>query len=232
MFSFADENKFQNLFVIFAICYFMFLIYITYIELIKGNRTDNKELIYILCFQIISFPILNIVHVGLGIISLFPYIFERKDFYLKAISVYFYAQLLMVFIMTFTYTLHMNNDPNSFLNVRVFNNNYDSQIETLNNTININYNDYNKYYFSTYAYLIKLMDNKTINKYDLINNGNMGYNGDQKYIKEVDEVCNDNKCVFVLDDQMIGQNNQNIYNYVKDNYELKEVIGNFEIYIN
>ena len=231
MFSFADENKFQNLFVIFVICYFIFLIYLFYKEIIKGDIKKNKELIYILCFQIISFPILNIVHVGLGIIPLFPYIFERDNFYLKVLSGYFYVQLLMVFIMTFSFNLHMNNDHN-LLNGRVFNNDYDTQINMLNNTINSNYNEYEKYYFTTYAYLIKLMDNKDINKYDLTNNGNMGYNGDEKYINEVNEICKDTKCLFVLDDKLIGQNNIKITNYVKDNYNLKEIVGRFEIYIN
>ena len=71
--------------------------------------------------------------------------------------------------------------------------------------------------------LIKLNNDMIINKYDIINNGNMGYNGQEKYIKEIDTKCKQEKCVFVICDEEITtkkriQTNREILKYVKNNY--------------
>ena len=54
------------------------------------------------------------------------------------------------------------------------------------------------YILDDFAYIIKLELGIPINKYDLINNGNLGKNGEQIVISEFKEMCNNNKCVFLL----------------------------------
>ena len=44
------------------------------------------------------------------------------------------------------------------------------------------YKDYRVYILDPIAYTIKLELDRPIDKYDLINNGNMGYKGEYKYI--------------------------------------------------
>ena len=58
------------------------------------------------------------------------------------------------------------------------------------------YPEYTPYLFGYFAYLTKLTYEIPINKYDIINNGNMGYGGYKQYIEEIDQYCQNNKCIF------------------------------------
>ena len=49
--------------------------------------------------------------------------------------------------------------------------------------------------------------NETINKFDLINNGNMGYRGDKKLLNNVHDMCSNNYCLFIFDKRIGGQLN-------------------------
>ena len=86
------------------------------------------------------------------------------------------------------------------------------------------YKDHKLYIFGNYAYVIKLALDIPINKYDLINNGNMGYNGAERYIKEIEETCQKEKCLFIVKESELtrrgfNQTNNDILRYVVDNYK-------------
>ena len=71
-----------------------------------------------------------------------------------------------------------------------------------------------------------------INKYDLINKGNMGKN-EYNYIKELNDNCNSNNdCLFILIPREFEelQTNKIMLDYVFDNYEIIEKVGIYEIY--
>ena len=74
-----------------------------------------------------------------------------------------------------------------------------------------------------------------LNKYDLINNGNMGYDGVSRYIEEIDEYCSENKCLFILEnrgEESTNQTNVDILKYVEDNY-MQNIGGSiYKIYSN
>lgn len=98
------------------------------------------------------------------------------------------------------------------------------------------YSDHTPYILGIYAYFIKLNNDLPINKYDLINNGNMGYHGASKYIAEIDEHCQKNQCIFVINDEELNtkktiQTNRDILKYVVNNYYKIYSSNIYSIYI-
>ena len=93
------------------------------------------------------------------------------------------------------------------------------------------------FFLGTDAYLMKLNLNIPINPFDNINNGNMGYHGVKNYILKIKKTCNDNKCMFVFnDDEATGkrstQTNQILLNYIKNNYKQYYSSASFDLYKN
>jgi len=94
-----------------------------------------------------------------------------------------------------------------------------------------------EYYYFTgyYGYLYKLYYNIPITKYDLWNEGNQGYNGIEKRINEIDEICSNNDCLFIVDGDL-GDNKKSqvtkFCNYILDNYQFVEEYNTFYIYSN
>ena len=99
------------------------------------------------------------------------------------------------------------------------------------------YEDYRPYILGHFSYLIKLNNDLPINKYDLINNGNMGYHGSEKYLKEIDTYCKENRCIFIMNDSEATisktiQTNREILSYVGSNYHKIYSSNVFSVYIN
>ena len=85
--------------------------------------------------------------------------------------------------------------------------------------------------------MIKLSIEYPLSKYDLINNGNMGYHGYSKYIHEVDNYCEENKCMFILyryefREDNSNQTNRDLFDYVVDKYNKIDSIDLFDVYVN
>ena len=88
-----------------------------------------------------------------------------------------------------------------------------------------------------YAYLIKLNSGTRIDKYDLLNNGNLGSGGANKIIIEITDYCEHNKCNLLLYKPDViatgyAQYNKEIYAYVMDNYQETDDLLNLTIYSN
>ena len=98
------------------------------------------------------------------------------------------------------------------------------------------YKEHKLYIFSYLGYYMKLNLDLPITKYDLINNGNMGYKGYDKYIEETEEYCKDNKCIFFITKQEVNekgfQTNKKILKYVMENYRNVYSTNFFNIYVN
>ena len=92
------------------------------------------------------------------------------------------------------------------------------------------------YIFDYSAYLLKMDSGIPINKYDLVNNGNMGYKGAKRYIEEIDNYCLNNKCIFLLNKDLLNnghtQVNRDILRYVVGNYKYKEELAFLDVYEN
>jgi len=89
--------------------------------------------------------------------------------------------------------------------------------------------------FSKNAYFLKLANDQVLNKFDLINNGNMGYKSYLGYIEDIESMCKDSVCMFIVEEYSDidrGQTNINLLNYPYENYILKYSLGQFKIYKN
>ena len=111
------------------------------------------------------------------------------------------------------------------------------EINNISDYIEENKKNYNHiYFFSKNAYYVKLNTSYGLDKYDMICNGNMGYNGANKYIKEINDYCSNNSCLFILYkyefSNNITQTNKNLVDYVKKNYDIYDEIDVFDIYVN
>ena len=218
MLDFTSRNKTK--FTIITIIEIISCIFILY----KIIKTKNKSLIYILFFQIMAFPITDGPHFLISFIPVLYYILSTNN---KKIANYIIYVIVINFFITYlvlqtdfklinyynkkTSFMYKARTPNYFYN-------YFKYIEQQRK----NYKGYRIYLLDSRAYLVKLELGWKINKYDLINNGNMGYKGSEKYIKEIDKYCKKHKCVFMLNEsdnnKEVGQTNKEIINYVIKEY--------------
>lgn len=87
-----------------------------------------------------------------------------------------------------------------------------------------------------YAYLLKLETSIPIDKYDLLNDGNLGQNGELKIIKEIDNICQKEKCTFLLNEKeinnRISQYHHDILIYIDKTYKKIDNIEGITIYSN
>ena len=152
--------------------------------------------------------------------------------------------ILEVYFIFITNTLFVIRDQDyyeyypedSYLKGRLVSNIMNEYVEEVNACIS-KYPDYNVYIFNYYSYFIKLNLNMSINKFDLINNGNMGYNGEVKYVEEINNYCKNNKCLFIINNNDLNTENysqlsKKILKYVVDNNVKVYGTDIFSIYIN
>ena len=80
------------------------------------------------------------------------------------------------------------------------------------------------------AYYFKIIQDKKINKLDLINNGNCGYNGSKKI---VDELKKHKESLFIINEVDFNKKSQidkGALYYIKNNYKKVDSIGIYDIY--
>ena len=236
MFDFTSGNSFSmfNFSLIFYLLAFGFLLYLN----IKKKFKDT-ELLYILLFQVMAIPLFDYVHTLIAIIPFMAYLLnhkisKKKEKYLGVgiLSFYIFASLFSIIVLDFDEykdTYYLND---SFLQGKRVGIDFKYMYD-LNKYFNDNFSDYKIYHLDAYAYLYKLVNNEKINKYDLNNKGNMGYHGDQRYIDEIKNDCQDKKCLLVIDDANIkGQISKTIQNYVIENYTYYDSLHGVSLYTN
>ena len=237
MFDFANKNS--TGIGILTIIEIILIIILTYF----GIKTKKKDIFICLFFQIMAFPIVNYVHF---IISFTPIIYIIFKYYNNKYLLLFSTAGIMSFFLAFNFAvcIGFNNDYrylekygiDNFMRGRTTYSITESYILNSKKYID-KYGDYKPFIFGRFSYLMKLNHNIEINKYDIINNGNMGYNGANKYIKEIDKYCSNNKCLFIINDEEdkiseTVQTNMEILNYVKKNYYKKYGSNIFSVYTN
>lgn len=199
------------------------LVIYLFVLLIK-SKFKNKELFYILLFQIISFPITDGSHF---VLTLSPIIYYFYTKYRNKHFVFIFTVMLVFYILGFNISLYNSNtdiiykDKSSFLNYKRVPNYLNQYFEFIDN-YSKQYKDYRLYLLDSRAYVGKLEYNIKIDKFDLINDGNMGYNGYYKYINEIHDYCSEHKCLFIVNKEEalndINQTNKYIVSYVMYNY--------------
>lgn len=235
LFDFGHKNSTSfNFLLIMEIIIIIFLIYSSY-------KTKRKDIFYCLMFQIITFPIVNWIHF---IISFIPCVYLFLKRFKNNNYIFWFSSIMAIsFFIGFNLAIIIKNKPyldnypkEGFMKERLSNRIMNSYIDKIDENLK-KYKEYTPYILGNNSYLIKLNLEMSINKYDNINDGNMGYKGKEKYLKEIDDYCKENKCLFVINDfekevSKTIQTNEEILNYVKKNYKKTYSSNIFSIYIN
>ena len=193
MFDFSNRNN-MYLFLPFEIVILVLLC----ILLLKRKFSD-KELFYAIAYQIITIPICDVFHFFFGMFIILYYLFLK--FKVNNFLIFLICLFIMSFFSMYIYKFSFNfyNDKDSFL----YGKNFEMTSETVNNMRSslLKFNDEYDYVYLFFdsSYVMKLDTDISINKFDLINYGNMGYNGIKKYIREIDNMCDNSKtCLFIV----------------------------------
>lgn len=241
MFEFTEKNSLSiPMYLISEIIICIILI----INLIKSKGT-RKDMLYILLYQIIAFPITDVSHFVLAWAPNVLLLFQKKDI-TKFIKVSFLivlliAELGVLLISNYTTTINNktyigNSEEKTFLEGKLVPSITDDYIKEISNMIE-KYPNKKLYLLGSNSYLIKLFLDIPINKYDLINDGNMGYNGSKKYIKEIKETCENEECLFIINNNELnkneyGQTNSDILKFVDKEYRKIYATNVYGVYIN
>lgn len=234
MASFGKYNGFLTINTIIIILFCLFFVY----KLIK-TKFKNSSYFYGLMFQIIAFPMGDKLHFFMALLIIFYVLLI--NYKLKKTT---YIYLIIFSYITFFLILTIKNiNNNNYIekendiyygknlkqNVKQYMTNYKKALEIANN---IGYEEI--IVLSNSAYFLKLSQHQTITKFDLINNGNMGYKGYKGYIQDIEEKCNKKDCLFITENyeakSKTNQTNKQLMEYPSKNYNLVYVIDNFYIY--
>lgn len=217
-------------------CLIILLIEIIYL-IYKYIKTKDIKIIYLLSFQIISFPIVDPYHIMIPLIPTITYFLKNLNLNKKIISITFI--IFITTILTYNIYLLTTNEyayPNdtTVYKYRKINDNVVKEINIIKDYI---LNQEQKIFIiDMYAYLLKLETFTEINKFDLLNDGNLGKNGEIKIINEIEKICQKEKCIFLLNEielnNRISQYNKDILNYIDKNYQIIEKIEGLTIYTN
>lgn len=184
-----------------------------------------------------SFPLIEPYHVIIPLIPAIGYFLSKLNLNKRIITIIFIIYITLTF-STNIYQIYQKKItyPNvtTHFKYRRLPQRNDIAIKYISEYINTIEDEL--YIISVSAYTLKLEANKTINKYDLLNNGNLGKNGDKKIIKEIEENCNKNKCTFLVDVRELNgksktQYNKDIIKYIENNYLQTGSIGTSSIAI-
>ena len=220
--SFGKDNLNQSIGMILSIAIIIYLIYTYY-------KKKDIKILYILFFQIMSYPIFNGVHIIYSIIPVVFYIVlnNKNNIYIeyrKYLSITLVVPLLLTIIQLNT----INMDYGSYsLKYKLIETKYIIGANNIKNSLD---NLDNTYFIMYEAYYDKLLLNIKINPYDLLLTGNLGYNGENRVIKYFDSLPPNTK--FILQKKYIGggQLSKKVYDHIKNNYTLYKTFAIYEVY--
>lgn len=222
---------------------YIILLIISFIYLMIHLK-NNKYLSYMICFLIMSYSIFDESHVLLALFPTIVYVFDsfKQNTYLKKII---YVLSIFLFLVSIINVIIGNNYHKmdckmSYCSQDKIIQNTFKRVHMVNLKLNKDYLDYYKYYFNDYAYFYKLDLKEDITPYDYIWVGNMGYHGEERIIKEIEKTCKNEKCLFVIDEDVLLKFKKSsfisykILDYVNQNYKKKEYCyyKNATIYVN
>lgn len=225
LFDFGTNNYYFSIFVIMELLVLFYLIF----KLIKC-RFKDKELFYIFMFQFIVFPLPDEFHFFVAFFPVVYYILKDKSntiFLWETFLCVCYFTICVLFSLDFSINLKkdmffLRNSGNLSELMWYFHDYLDDV-------------DYNYYFTGHYSYLYKLYYGIPIGKFDLWNEGNHGYNGIERKIKELDSICKNDECIFIVNKDLGLTKTSQIFkicNYVTENYFFIEEIPGAYVYSN
>ena len=185
-----------------------------------------------------AYPLFDAYHVIIPFIPAFGYFLDELKLSKKIIQVSFVIFIICIF--SYNFYLYSGkeysypNDSREF-KYRKLDNNSIKSLKNINYIINKL--DGRIFLISGYSYLIKLELGYSIDKYDLLCDGNLGHGGYMRIISEFDDICYNNKCSFVVDMDEFYKSNVSQYNigilkYISSNYNFVNNFDSIYIYTN
>ena len=222
LFDFANKNSNMSIGVIIFILSIIYLVY---------QYKNNKDImiLYILFFQIMSYPIFNYLHILFSIIPVIFYILlnNKNKLYLK------YKWVLIIFIIcpilsTISQVkfLDMSYGTNA-LKYKLVETKYVNDSKIIRDNVN---NLDNAYFIMYEGYYNKLLLGLDINKYDVMLNGNLGYNGVNNTIKYFDSLKPGTKFIMYKEYEG-GHAPKEVYDHIKDNYRYNKSFDKYIVYV-
>jgi len=217
--NFDDKIGIFGLIIEIIVC--SYLIY----DFIKNK---NILTLYVLLFQIMAYPIFNASHVVMALIPFIVYIIDKSKWKIDNIYI-----KIVLWALTIT--------PLCGIILHIMNNEYtlgsgylkDKYVFKDVNDLYLEIKDIEGIekaeFVTSYTYYYKLLLGLDIEKYDLLNYGNNGYNSIKKIEDYYDSL--DKGTIFIVPKVYEGgQMIEEVYNYVKSNYKYKESVESFDIY--
>ena len=213
--NFGKNNLLINISLPIILFILIFMIY----KIIK-NKFKNIELIYILGFILIAFPVFDFQHIGIALLPFLSYYASKYKHYNKYV---FYVLLL---VLDASYINYSGIVPNKTHTLKYAAIDKDLEAEIINVVKDINENKEKEIFLiSGYAPIYKIENDMDPSIYDLLNKDNLGYKGTSKYLKYVEKTCMKKKCHFILSSSN-WQIDSEIIKYIVNNYNfIKEKEG-------
>ena len=227
LFDFGKGNTNINMLLIIPVVLVLIL-------LISMRKNKNIYNYYLLGFLSMCIPLFDLYHIQIFIVAylIILIVDDVKIFKPKLIGTLLFIGALCINVIKSN--IDFKNYPN---NINVFNYRYIDKTG-INNTNEVlkymkKYN--NKVMFiGPVGYYYKLIANQKLTKLDLINEGNLGYNGANKLLKQVKEL--DDDYVFFINKNdnidVIGtQTDRKLVKYILKNYKKIDETKYYNIYI-
>lgn len=231
LFSFGSKNSFLNIgtVIIIALVIYLFTYYL---------KHKDVKVLYLITYQIMAYPIFNVMHVLFSIIPVIIYLSSKlvEKMSIKKRINWEYAKYINYMMMILlicpvlsialqyrvkdlvkgTGILEYKNIDNKYLdNMKLI----EKEIPSLDNTYFIMYD----------AYFYKYLLNKKIGSYDLLLNGNLGYKGEESVIEYFNSLDKDS--YFLLNKEYEGgQLSKEIDSYIRNNYVKVKTFSSFVLY--
>ena len=206
----------------------IFLVSVIYLGYEFYKKRDVK-ILYILLFQIMSYPIFNAMHILNSFVPVIFYIalnIENKRFlkYGKYLGIFLICPILATIFQISL--LGMVEGTNALKYKYIEPKYYNDSIIIKENVRNLN----NTYFVMYEAYYNKLLLGLDINKYDMLLQGNMGYDGENNVIKYFDSLPKGTQFLMYKGFEN-GQASLKIYNHIIENYGLKKSFDKYKLYV-
>ena len=197
----------------------------------KYKKEKDINYLYLLFFQAINYPLVELYHFIIGIIPIFYYLLVKGNIYIKYLLSIFIIFIILLYKIVYQFNLSGIN----IYKYKNVGNNVDNQVEEIDKFINANSSS-RIFIFSNFSYYVKIAMNKKLDKFDLINKGNMGSN-EEKYLKDIEKICRTKKCIFIINEEEYekhgSQLNPIIKKYILENYKYNgKITSKYSFYCN
>lgn len=231
--NFAKDNLYlPKVNVVIVIVIIIYLIY-------EYCKTKEIKLLYIISFQLFAYPIFDTYHVVIPFLIVCSYILNKRQFSKKIFQLVFILLVSFSFVNSYISIINGSDifsQNEGLLKYRKLNKQSYNYIQEVSAYYKENIINNQIYIIDPLSYYIKLVGNIKIDKYDLLNNGNLGLKTSKDIINFLDKECENTHCIFIQTNN-IGDINRNQYDYelilyAIKNYQKTNQINYFSVYQN